>query len=246
MLKISILSAVFNRVETVADMMESIQTQNYANIEHIVIDGGSTDGTQQFFQKKLQEIKYISEPDRGIYDALNKGIGMVSGDIVGVLHSDDYFSDSHVLSEVARIFSDPSVDVVYGDLDYVSKVDTSIIIRRWRAGDFNLKKLKYGWMPPHPAIFFRRGIFEKFGRYDTSYRIASDYDFVLKVFSSQGLGVKYIPRVLVKMRLGGISNQSLSKILVKSKEDYRALRNNKIGGFFSLLLKNFRKFNQFI
>jgi glycosyltransferase len=245
MLKISILSAVFNRVETVADMLQSMQNQNYDNIEHIVIDGGSTDGTQLFFQKKLRDTKYISEPDRGIYDALNKGIGMVTGDIIGVLHSDDYFSDSYVLSEVAKAFDDPAVDIVYGDLDYVGKVDTTIIIRRWRAGVFNLKKLKYGWMPPHPSVFLRRAVFERFGGYDISYKIAADYDFILKVFSSQGLGVKYLPRVLVKMRLGGTSNQSLSKILSKSREDYRALRNNKIGGCFSLLMKNFRKLDQF-
>ena len=161
------------------------------------------------------------------------------------MHSDDVFADKLVLTEVAEVFADPAVDAVYGDLAYVSREDIKHVIRYWRAGEFSQKKLASGWMPPHPTLFLRRNIVERWGGYDTSYQISADYDAILRYFSQDGFQAVYLPRVLVKMRVGGVSNQSLSKILQKSFEDYKILKNNKIGGFGTLIWKNLTKIKQF-
>ena len=187
----------------------------------------------------------ISEPDKGIYDALNKGIARSTGDVIGLIHSDDFFADEKVLERVAAAFSDPDIDAVYGDLEYVAAADPTRVVRRWRAGNFTPRKLAWGWMPPHPTLFMRRRVFEAHGAYDASYHIAADYDAILRWFGQGGIRTAYIPEVLVKMRLGGKSNRSLRSIFRKSLEDYRALRSNKVGGIGALAAKNLSKLPQF-
>jgi glycosyltransferase involved in cell wall biosynthesis len=243
---ISIITAVFNRAATIGHALDSVEAQTLADREHLIIDAQSTDGTVEEVQRRHSEtIRLVSEPDSGIYDALNKGISLARGDIIGLVHSDDFLAHECVLERVSNAFADDAVDAVYGDLDYVSADNPDRIIRRWRAGAFVPRKLQLGWMPPHPALFIRRRVIETFGAYDTGYRIAADYDAVLRWFSG-GIRAAYIPEVLVKMRVGGESNRSFERILLKSREDLAALRKNKIGGIGTLALKNISKVPQFL
>jgi glycosyltransferase involved in cell wall biosynthesis len=243
---ISIITAVFNRVATIGNAMDSVKRQTLADVEHLIIDGQSTDGTlEEIERNRTAAATLISEPDEGIYDALNKGMRMARGDILGLVHSDDFLAHDRVLERIAEAFADPSIDAVYGDLDYVAADNPNRIIRRWRAGTFMPRKLRLGWMPPHPTLFIRRRVVEAFGAYDTQYRIAADYDAILRWFGG-GIRATYIPEVLVKMRMGGESNRSLERILLKSREDLAALRKNKIGGIGTLALKNISKVPQFL
>jgi glycosyltransferase len=246
-LKISVITAVYNRADSIAQAVRSVQNQSWTNIEHVVIDGASTDGTQQILKSCLNEQSIcLSEPDNGIYDALNKGLACATGDVIGLMHSDDFFADDCVLARVAAAFGDPDLDAVYGDLDYVAKDDTSRVIRRWRSGEYDPAKLARGWMPPHPTLYLRRSVIERWGGYDTRYRIAADYDAILRYFGQGQIRAAYIPHVLVKMRLGGESNRSLAKIWLKTQEDYTALRRNGVGGVGALILKNVSKLGQFL
>ena len=245
-MKFSIITAVFNRAGTVAQAINSVRSQVDVEVEHVVVDGASRDGSVAILQAMQHPgMVLISEPDRGIYDALNKGVHLATGDFVGLMHSDDFFADERVLVDVAKAFEDPSVDAVYGDLDYVAKDNPSHIVRKWRSGEYSRGRLAWGWMPPHPTLFLRRSVLERWGGYDASYRIAADYDSVLRFFGRGGIRPAYIPRVLVKMRVGGESNRSLGRILQKSFEDYRALRSNGVGGFGALAWKNLSKVGQF-
>ena len=187
----------------------------------------------------------ISERDQGIYDALNKGIKHATGDVVGFLHADDVFENSEVLSKVAVAFEDPAIDAVYGDLVYVRHDDIGQVIRYWRSGLYDDAALSRGWMPPHPTFYVRRSVYERLGGFDTRYRIAADYDTVLRFLAIGKIRAAYIPEVLVRMRAGGISNRSLKTIVRKSLEDMDVLRRNKVGGFRTLAWKNLSKLGQF-
>ena len=245
-MKVSIVTAVWNRAATIGGAIDSVAAQTHPHIEHLVIDGASTDGTlAEVEAHRSPGMVVVSETDRGIYDALNKGLACSTGEVVGLLHSDDFFADARVIERVATMFADPAIDAVYGDLDYVSASDPAKVIRHWRAGEATPARLRRGWMPPHPTLFVRRRVFETHGAYDTRYRIAADYDAVLRWFGTAGITSAYIPEVLVKMRVGGESNASLSKILRKSREDYRALRTNRAGGLATLIAKNLSKLPQF-
>ncbi len=246
-LQISVITAVLNRAATLGEALRSVQDQNWRDIEHIVIDGGSTDGSLQILQAHRQKLsKFVSEPDRGIYDALNKGIQAASGDIVGFLHADDQFATPHALAHIAQAFADPSVEATYGDLVYVRKNDASQVVRYWRAGTYSRDQLAHGWMPPHPTFYVRREVYARCGVFDTRYRIAADYENMLRLLWRGGVRAAYIPEVLVRMRMGGLSNMSVMNVLHKSREDYAAMRENGIGGFQALLLKNFTKLPQFV
>jgi glycosyltransferase involved in cell wall biosynthesis len=246
-MKVSIITATYNSVATVADCLDSVACQTHRSIEHVVIDGASNDGTVALLERCRDRLAVLlSERDDGIYDALNKGIARSSGEVVGFLHSDDFYADAGVIADVAAAFADPAVQAVYGDLDYVSKKDPSRRLRRWVAGPFRPASLGWGWMPPHPTLFVRRELYARIGGFDTRYRIAADYDSTLKLFMLQGLEAVYLPRVLVKMRVGGTSNRSLANILRKSREDLTALRAAGIGGPVTLLAKNLRKLPQFL
>jgi len=245
--KISIVTAVYNRVSTVEQAIRSVQSQKNISYEHIIIDGASTDGTLELLQAlKNDNTVLISEPDDGLYAALNSGFRRSTGEIIGLMHSDDFYADDQVLENIQEIFRDPTVDAVYGDLDYVHKDDTRVIIRRWRSGEYSKEKLLKGWMPPHPTLFLRRCVVERFGYFNTDFKISADYDAILRYFLVGKIKVFYISRVLVKMRVGGESNKSLGKIFQKSYEDYLAMKNNGIGGVFSLILKNISKINQYL
>jgi len=246
-LKISVITAVFNRRDTVADAVQSIQRQSYENVEHVVQDGGSQDGTLEVLQDLANaNTQLVSAQDAGIYDAINKGIERATGNVVGLMHSDDIFASDRVLEKVAAAFQDPSVEGVYGDLQYVSATAPGKIVRHWKSGEYDPDLLKRGWMPPHPTLYLRASVFERLGLYDTSYRIAADYDAMLRYLVHGQINLVYIPEVLVKMRVGGVSNRSLRHIIQKSQEDYRAIRTNEIGGIGTLAMKNFSKLGQFL
>ena len=245
-MKISVVTAVFDRERTIAASVESVAAQTYGNVEHVVQDGGSRDGTLEAIRRVAgPRVEVESARDGGIYDGINKGIARTTGDVVGLLHSDDLFADPAVLSWVAEALADPALDGVYGDLDYVAAEDTTRIIRKWRSGAYSPDRLRRGWMPPHPTLYLRRGVFDRLGLYDTSYRIAADYDAMLRYLVRGGIRLGYVPRVFVKMRVGGESNRSLARIVQKSREDYRAIRANGVGGVGTLALKNFSKIRQF-
>ncbi len=245
-MKISVVTAVYNRVDTIAAAMRSVFDQTYGNIEHIIQDGGSDDGTlDEVGRLAGPRTHLVSESDSGIYDAINKGIGRASGDVIGLMHSDDFFGYDEALKDIAARFADPKIDGVYGDLQYVSGKDPAKIVRQWRSGKYAPKRLKWGWMPPHPTLYLRREVFDRMGVYDTSFRIAADYDAMLRYLARGNINLAYVPRVVVKMRLGGESNGSLSRILLKSREDLRAIRSNRIGGFATLAAKNLSKISQF-
>jgi glycosyltransferase len=238
---------VLNRADTLAAALRSVQVQTCANVEHIVIDGGSTDGTLDVVAGYRAGIaKVVSEPDRGLYDALNKGIRHASGDVIGFMHADDEFASPHALARIAAAFDDPSVDAVYGDLVYVNKTDASRVVRYWRAGQYQRDRLTQGWMPPHPTFYVRAGIYSRFGTFDTRFRIAADYENMLRILWRGRVQAAYIPEVLVRMRTGGTSNVSLLNMLRKSREDYAAMRQNGIGGLHALLRKNVTKLPQFV
>ena len=245
-MKISIITATYNNEKTIEQTVQSVLNQSYKNIEYIIIDGNSTDNTLQIVNKYAGKINHIiSETDKGMYDALNKGIMKASGDIIGFLHADDFYPANDVLEKVEHTFKVYGTQSVYGDLDYVSANDTEKIIRKWKSGSFAFDELKKGWMPPHPTFFVLRDVYWKYGFFNLKYKIAADYDLMLRFLGKYKISAAYIPEVLVKMRWGGKSNRSIKNIFIKSKEDYQALKKNKVGGLYSLFMKNFRKINQF-
>lgn len=245
-MKISVITAVYNNHATLADALDSALAQDHPDVELIVIDGASTDGTLEVVQRYAGRVaRIVSEADRGIYDALNKGLHLATGDVVGFLHSDDRYADDRVLSRIAAVLTDPAVDACYGDLCYVRQDNPRHVIRYWQAGSYHPRRLAQGWMPPHPTFYARRAVYERLGNFNLGYRIAADYDCLLRFLGAGQIACAYIPEVLVHMRLGGVSNRSLRKILQKSREDYRALRQNRIGGLGALLLKNLQKLPQF-
>jgi glycosyltransferase len=245
-MKISLITATYNSVDTIAETISSVKRQNFDNLEYIIIDGNSSDGTLDIINQNKDVItKLISEPDNGIYHALNKGMKMASGEIIAFIHSDDLFAENWVLSEINTLFEKQKTDFVYGDLQYITSDSPPKIIRHWRSGEYNSSKLKKGWMPPHPTVYFKRDLIEKIGFFNTSYNISADYDWMVRCLTYPEINVAYIPKVLIKMKTGGKSNRNLKNIIRKSHEDYKIIKQNKIGGFFTLFLKNFNKINQF-
>lgn len=246
MIKISVITAVYNSRDTLKQALASILSQSHPAVELIVIDGASTDGSLDILERYRQYFDvFISESDDGIYDALNKGIKSATGDVVGFLHADDVLQNTEVLCKVAAAFSDPAVDAVYGDLVYVARKNINHVLRYWQGGVYDEKSFQCGWMPPHPTFYVRRSIFERLGGFDARYHIAADYDLVLRFLAVEKIRSIYIPEVMVRMRVGGISNQSLKSIVRKSLEDIDVLRRNNIGGVWTLLIKNIRKVSQF-
>lgn len=238
--------AAYNSQETIGEAIESFLAQNHPNKQLIVIDGASHDGTRAIVERfNSPVIRFYSEPDRGIYDALNKGIALADGDVIGLLHTDDLFARENVLAQVAEAFGSGNVDGAYGDLEYVARDRPNRVIRYWRAGVYRPELLRTGWMPPHPTLFLCRDVFEKHGCYDISFRISADYEAILRWLTSAELRLAYIPEVLVRMRVGGESNGSVGRIIRKSREDLRALRRHGIGGRGVLLAKNLIKLSQF-
>ena len=253
-MKFSIITAVYNNKTHIEDCIKSVISQDYENIEYIIIDGGSDDGTAEKIynakcriENEMVEFKFISEKDNGIYEALNKGLRMTTGDVVGFLHSDDIFNNENVISKIAKVFEDKNTDSVYSDLVYVYKNDTSSVLRYWKAGEFNYSFLKKGWMPPHPAFFVKKNIYDKYGGFDTSFKIASDYEIVLRFLAKHKISSAYLPEVTINMRTGGASNKNIASVIQKSREDYSALKINAIPfPLMALVFKNTRKIKQFV
>ncbi|MBN1353356.1 MAG: glycosyltransferase [Candidatus Omnitrophica bacterium] len=246
-MKISIITVVYNKVRYVDDCIKSVISQSYPDIEYIVIDGKSTDGTMEVIGKYKEKIaKIVSEKDNGHVYAMNKGLRLATGDVIGFLHADDFYADKNVIRDVADRFKDPSLESVYGDLVYVDKENTAKVIRYWRSGEYNMERIKFGWMPPHPTFFARKNIYEKYGSFDASFKISIDYEILLRLLYKYKISSRHIPRVMVKMRWGGISNRSLNGIIIKSTEDYRIWKiYGGRGGIFVIMLKNISKLSQF-
>jgi glycosyltransferase len=246
-LKVSIVTIVRNNRATMEDCIKNVLSQSYKEIEYIVVDGGSNDGTIDIIQAYCERIsRWISEPDQGVYDAMNKGIKMATGEVIGFLHSSDVYAHPRVIEEVAHVFEDSKVSSVYGDLQYVDKEDLNRVIRNWKSSPYRHGKFKQGWMPPHPTFFVRKEIYEKYGYFNTHFRIAGDYELMLRFLERYRISAAYIPDVLVKMRWGGMSNGGIKNILIKSYEDYRAWGMNDLsGGVHTIFFKNLSKIYQF-
>lgn len=247
MTQFSIITCTYNSEVHLAGAIESLRSSTFRDYEHIFVDGASTDNTLNIIRKNLRPTDLLhTAPDKGIYDALNKGIELARGDIIGILHSDDRFASTRVLAQVHQAFLDPTVDAVYGDLRYVSAQNTSRVIREWKSTPFEPSLLKKGWMPPHPTLFIRKTLLDAIGRYDISLKIAADYDLILRLFKQPSLRTTHIPETLVLMQTGGVSNQSIGNIVRKSREDLQALRRNGVGDWRTLAWKNFSKLRQFL
>jgi len=245
--KISIITVSFNSAQTIGDTLKSIAGQSYPNIEHIIVDGSSTDQTMQIVMGFPHVTKCISEKDEGIYFAMNKGIAMASGDVIGILNADDLYADNGVVAKVAAVFEDPAVDATYADLVFVDREDVSEVVRTWKSGPFKRYSMYNGWMPPHPTFFVRRSLYEKYGLFNTILRSAADYELMLRFLLKHEINLSYIPQTIINMRQGGKSTASISNRIKANVEDRKAWRMNGLKPhFFTLILKPLRKIKQFI
>ena len=229
-MKISIITAAYNSAETLAGTIESVLGQSYGDIEYILIDGNSTDATPDVVERYRPALerrcafRYLREPDGGLYDAMNKGLAMASGDVVGTLNSDDFFSSSAIVSDVAAAFSaDAALDAVYGDVRYVQPGDVERTVRYYSSAGFRRSRMRMGFMPAHPSFYCRRAVYEKYGTFDTSYRVAADFELLLRFIFVHGIRTRYLPECFVTMRAGGLSNRNLKSRLRIMREHRRAL-----------------------
>ncbi|MBI9060861.1 MAG: glycosyltransferase [Marinilabiliaceae bacterium] len=245
--KISIITATYNCASTLRDTIESISNQTAReHIEYIIIDGSSDDGTVQIIKDNSNQIDHwISEADNGIYDALNKGLQMATGDWIGFLHADDIFASDQTIEKIIETAEEKEINAIYGNLQYVQQHPPHKVIRQWISQPFQPKLLKRGWMPPHPTVYITRNHYKTIGLFNVNYQISADYDLMLKLFSHPQTKSMHINEVLIKMKIGGASNRSIGNIILKSKEDFLALKRNKVGGIYSLVIKNLSKVNQF-
>ena len=225
--KISIITTSYNSSKTIRDTIDSVVSQDYENIEYIIIDGKSTDDTIEIIKSYGDSISYfISEEDDGLYDAMNKGVRVATGDVVGILNSDDFYYNNHVISDVAEVFTFNDVDSVYGDLLYVDTVNIDSIRRYWKSGDFKFKNMRKGWTVPHPTFFVKKDIYNKYGLYSIRLKSASDYEMIIRLLYKNKISVSYLPKILVKMRIGCISNYSIWNGLRGNNVDYISWKMN--------------------
>ncbi len=245
LVKLSILTVTYNSFATLKDAYKSLSAQSYTQWEWVVQDGGSKDGTQQWLEGLADtRVNWVSAPDNGIYDALNKAVSRANGDWIGLLHSDDLYPHPDVLSHVMNLSE--GYNAIYGDLQYVQAVDTSKVLRYWKSGGFSSTELARGWMPPHPTLFLKKNLYDQVGEFDTQFNIAADYDFLLRVLSRPELRIIYLPEVLMLMRQGGASSK-VTNLMQKSYQDFLVLRKNKFRNPIGILiLKITRKLPQFI
>jgi glycosyltransferase len=247
-MKVSIITIAYNSAETIEDTIRSVVGQDYNNIEYIIVDGASTDQTLGIVKKYGDKVSVlISEKDKGIYDAMNKGINAATGDIIGILNSDDHYTDSKVISDVVAVFNKTACDSLYADLEYVDRGDLNRVIRRWHAGPYRDKMFLRGWMPPHPTFFAKKKCYDTFGLYNTSLRSAADYELMLRFIHKHKVSIAYLPRIITRMRAGGQSNVSLRNRLKANMEDRAAWKMNDLKpGFFTLTWKPLSKVFQFL
>jgi glycosyltransferase involved in cell wall biosynthesis len=223
-LKISVITVTWNSAATVGDTLASINAQTHPDVEQVIVDGGSTDGTLAIVANEGRRVTtVVSERDKGIFDAMNKGLRLVGGDVVGLLNSDDFLASPEVLATIAEAFADPAIDAVYGDLCYVRQHAPSQVVRYWRSGAFRLGAFARGWAPPHPTLYVRRELYEHLGGFDLAYRLAADFELMLRFLEVRRVRVRYLPQVLVHMRLGGASNRSIRNVVNNNRDIWRAL-----------------------
>ncbi len=247
-MKISVVTVVYNGASTLQGCIDSVASQSHDDVEYIVVDGGSTDGTIDLIQNNEGSInKWISEPDNGIYDAMNKGLRMATGEVVGLLNADDMYEHTDVLKEVAGEFVSSKADCVYGDLVYVRASDPTKVIRTWRSGAANRGYFERGLVPAHPSFFIRTSALNEVGEYRTDMRIAADYEFMFRALHVQQLSFSYMRKTLVRMRTGGESNNSLRNIKQGNQEIYRAWKiHNQRVPLLLPLYRLYRKLRQFL
>lgn len=245
-MKISIITICYNRADTIKDCIESVLSQQYHNIEYIIVDGGSTDGTVEIIEKYRDKLDaFVSEPDNGMYDALNKGISMATGNVIGILHSDDIYYCQNTLNKVMTVFKQTNTDLVYANGQYVDKNNVDKVRRIYPAKLFNKIDLHLGWVPLHTTIYVKKEVFEKYGLYKTNYQIASDYGISLRWFTNNEIKKEFLNEWVVKMRMGGKSTTSkLQK--TKSAEDLQIIRKYNLLGYFTLGCKIGRKIPQYL
>jgi glycosyltransferase involved in cell wall biosynthesis len=235
--KISVVTVVFNGASTIEDTILSVARQTHADIEHIVIDGGSTDGTLDVIARHRDRLAIVvSEPDSGLYDAMNKGIAAAAGDVIGTLNADDVYADDSVLGQVATAMQDPSCDACYADLIYVDARDAVKVRRVWRSRVFSPGLFLSGWMPAHPTFFVRRSVYERYGLFDTAYKLQADFELTMRFMEVHGIKAAYVPRLWVRMRSGGVSNRSVLNVIRGNLEAWRACRRHgfRVGPGFIL------------
>ncbi|MCK5706674.1 MAG: glycosyltransferase [Candidatus Aureabacteria bacterium] len=226
-MKISVITVVYNNKAVIEDAIRSVLSQNYKDIEYIIIDGASTDGTLNIIDKYKKKIsRVVSEKDNGTYDAMNKGLKLATGDIVGCLNSDDFYANNNVISTVAKVFSERKVDCCYSDLDYVSKNKTEKVVRKWKSRYYEDGLFRKGWHPPHPTLFIKKDVYRKYGYFNLDLKIGADYELMLRFLEKHRINSYYIPEVLIKMRIGGSSNRSIMQILKANYECYKAFKIN--------------------
>ena len=237
-MKISIITITYNSSATVEDTIKSVVSQDFPDIEYIIVDGLSKDSTLTIVNRYSPYItKVVSEKDKGLYDALNKGIKLASGDVVGMLHSDDLYANNNVISKVARMFAaDPAVEAVYADLVFVDRDDSEKVLRTWKAGEYEEDSFKKGWMPPHPTFFVKKSVYDRFGGFNLDLKLSADYELMLRFIHRHKIKVAYLPETIVKMRMGGLSNHSFFVKLKANIEDKMAWRINDLKpGMFTTL-----------
>lgn len=245
-MKLSVITACRNSVNTIRETIDSVRSQSYPDIEHIICDGASTDGTIEAVESYNGMVKLIYGPDKGIYDAMNKGIRAATGDVIAILNSEDFYTNNQVIQKVVDKFQEHDADAVYGDLFYVDSDDTNKVIRYWKTGRFTQHKFLDGWMMPHPALFMKKQLYERYGYYRDEFQISGDYEMILRVFMRNPLVVRYVEEVLVKMRMGGASNNSILSRFIANKEDRLAWKiNNLVPHPLTLIFKPLRKIGQF-
>jgi len=228
-MKISVITVCYNCAATIEDALQSVACQTHPDVEHVVVDGASTDGTLGVVNRHRARIaKFVSEPDRGIYDAMNKGLSMAKGEIIGFLNADDVYANTGVLARVAGTMEREDLDALFGDAEFISVKNPQQIVRRYRSNRFRPDRIAWGWMPAHPTLFLRRRVFERCGVFRTDYRIAGDFELVARIFQGESLRYRYLPEVLVRMRTGGISTGGWRNTLLLNREVMRACRENGI------------------
>jgi len=244
---ISIVTATYNSEQYIETCLASVNSQTDVHFEHIVVDGLSTDATLSKLQSgSYPNLKIITEQDSGIYSALNKGIRTASGEIIGFVHSDDKLASNLTLKTIQNAFKEQKCDVLYADLDFFERGDFSTKVRSWRSGEFRRSKLRNGWMPPHPTVFVRKKIYERYGLYDETFKIAADYDFLLRILNDPSVRVFYLQEVTYHMSSGGASNNKLRNLKLKLMEDIRAVKNNNLLTKRIVVMKRLRKMAQFL
>lgn len=248
-MKISIITVVYNNEVTIRQAIESVLNQSYPNIEYIIIDGNSKDNTVSIIEEYKNRLGcFITEPDKGLYDAMNKGIQAATGDVIGILNSDDLYQDLDVIMDVMHQFdNDAKLDILYGDLVYVKSDDTNKIVRNWKSKGYYNRFFENANVPPHPSLFVKSKVYNEAGLFDLDYKIAADYEFMLRIFKKYMFNSKYLNRLIVRMRLGGASNASFSNIIKQNIEVLNAWKKNNLKPpFYLMILRVFKKLVQFI